>query len=71
MVTSPFNVSQNDTKCPPHDDTISETDWLDDAELSPKQRAQCNDVAVSRVGHAQRRCWPADEVQGALQDDRE
>jgi hypothetical protein len=45
-------------------------DWLDDHQLSSAERARCGDFAVPRVGHARRRCWPADEVRAVLGQDQ-
>jgi hypothetical protein len=47
-------------------DNKSSTDYVDDARLTALERALCRHYATPRVGHARRRCWPADELHAVL-----
>ena len=53
MACFTHSLSHCDRKRP----SCGEVDWLDDAELSADQRAQCSAVATPRIGHMRRRCW--------------
>jgi hypothetical protein len=66
MVCFTYSISWRDINRPLCGEANPETDWLDDSDLSLEQRGRCADVAVPRIGHARRRCWPADEVRGVL-----